>query len=221
MNDRRLREVWDSMSEDLDFLGLDLQAERYDVHGNAEKGGVLAAMRDAMHGWPKAQSYDRGGRRDTVWCDEHERELHRCHAERLDCAGAVITRPSDSTGDAAVLHDRASADRREHEADLLLIARAVRRMTDRSRRYRARSATEPERRNTSNDNDTGCDSCSRIEVVKGVRRWEPVFRNTVLSDSTPASLCSWCYGFTRDTGRLPDRNELEAHHRGERVKRPA
>lgn len=75
--------------------------------------------------------------------------------------------------------------------------------------------------------EPGCASCARIEGDHGGVRWEPTdVRFKVPTDvagvlDEPMFLCRWCYDAVERWGRLPSTNELERHHRGERVPWPS
>lgn len=82
---------------------------------------------------------------------------------------------------------------------------------------------EDERKDLAGQNEERCRSCERTEVAPGLRRAEPVHRRTdgggVYAEITP--LCWWCYRFVFDTERPPTVEEVEKHHRGEKVRRKA
>lgn len=82
-------------------------------------------------------------------------------------------------------------------------------------------ARENERR------EGGCESCARTRRPDGERRFEPIYSQlteaTTVGDRLDEAmlLCRWCYDRTSAWGRLPNVDELERHHRGERVPWPS
>lgn len=119
--------------------------------------------------------------------------------------------PSDRTGNAAIRPDRARTDRNRLESILESIASQSSELVYLLARYTPRPASDKERAQTLADNERSdsCASCRRLEVAKGVARWEPVFRG---------DLCRWCYDWRRETGDVPSVPTLQAHHRGVRVR---
>lgn len=83
---------------------------------------------------------------------------------------------------------------------------------DLSKRWCPRPPTVKERAETEGDNEPGCVSCARTEVVRGVRRWEPALWG---------DLCRWCYDWKRATGEAPSVELVRAHHDGKRIMRKA
>jgi hypothetical protein len=192
------------------------------------------ALREAAElAYPlRAASYDTEfvtGGRSVIWCWTHQREVHRCQRNDMECTGEPVT-VSDPTGEAAVTPGRVSLARQEIEQDLHAIHRVIERLVFNSayltrtpESHREARQREDERRDLAGENDARCRSCERTEVAPGVRRSEPVHRRTdgggVYAEITP--LCSWCYRFVFDTERTPTVEELEKHHRGEKVRRKA
>jgi hypothetical protein len=180
----------------------------------------------------RAASYDDvivTGGRSVIWCWTHQREVHRCRRADLDCGGEPIT-IGDPTGEAATTPGRVSLARSEIEADLHAIHGRIERLvfnaaylTRTPESHREARRREDERKDLAGENDARCRSCERTEVAPGVRRSEKVYRRTdgggVFAEPSPA--CSWCYRFIFDTERLPTVEELEKHHRGEKVHRKA
>jgi hypothetical protein len=78
-----------------------------------------------------------------------------------------------------------------------------------------------------NGREPCCANCARTRREDGQPRWEPI--DSRLKDATtvgdrlpePMALCVWCVDRTRAWGRLPTADELNRHHRGERVPWPA
>jgi len=83
--------------------------------------------------------------------------------------------------------------------------------------YLPRPASDRDRREVDASNDAGCVECARTHVADGVARWEPVH----VTATGKLSTCRWCYEWERSTGRKPTLGELEQHHSGRKVKRPA
>jgi hypothetical protein len=83
--------------------------------------------------------------------------------------------------------------------------------------YKVRPPTDKERRVTEGG-EVGCWSCARLPSphLEGENRWEPVYREVA-----GKPLCSWCFSWQRDTGGMPSVEDLERHHAGQRVRRPA
>jgi hypothetical protein len=75
--------------------------------------------------------------------------------------------------------------------------------------------------------EPGCDNCARTRREDGMPRWVPI--DSRLTDATtvngrlerPQLLCVWCVEKVRAWGRVPTVDELDRHHRGERVPWPA
>ncbi len=196
MNDRRLEQLLTDATELLDRC-LPVLRER------------LGAMTEAQNGWPPGRGFDGDGRGSTVtFCEVHEQERCECGA------GTTYAARSDRTGEAALRPDKAAEHRKRIEAALRSIGSQAEDVVRLMALYGPRSATDSERRATVADNErlAGCVSCRRTSVAAGVERWEPVFRD---------DLCRWCYDWRRSTGAVPVPVELERHHRGQRVSRPA
>ena len=75
--------------------------------------------------------------------------------------------------------------------------------------------------------EAGCESCMRTTNGRGLPRWEPVHPNlrgpTTVADRLPEAmrLCSWCWKRVAEWGRIPTVAEVEAHHRGEKLRWPS
>lgn len=170
---------------------------------------VVNRIREAMLGQPKAQHL--------------EADRTTGHTTVVDDQGMPMPAVSDPTGEAAIRPDKAAMHLREVDDKLRAAHAAVSRVVTLLALYTPRPATDGEQRSLELDNDPGCESCSRTESSRGVKRWEPVWKRGnpggVLRDT--AGLCAWCYTWTKDTGRLPSMDELALHHSGNIVKRPA
>lgn len=155
-------------------------------------GDRLVDITDAMNGWPS------GG------------------------DGASSSGITDSTGNSAIRPDRAKSDRASLESALVSIGRQASDIVYLLARYTPRPASDRERGETLSDNERsdGCSSCARLEVSKGVTRWEPASRSVTIGEAK-IPLCEWCRSWVRQVGDIPKVSELEAHHKGVRVRRPA
>lgn len=178
----------------------------------------LADMDAALNGHPRSGALDSvGGRGKTTFCEVHQRERCECGA------GTPFANLSDPTGEAGIRPDRAAQDRAKLEAALRSIGRQAEEVVRLLGKYQPRQATEKERLATlaHNEREDACASCARLEVAKGVARWEPASRSVRMLDGSRQPLCAWCRQWLAEVSRLPSVAELEAHHRGQRVKRPA
>jgi hypothetical protein len=181
-------------------------------------GDVLARIRDQQVSG--LVSGGGGGGRSVMWCWNHERPVDVCLRHDLHCAGESID-INDPIGEAATTPDRAAQDRKRIEA---LVARHLRDADELVRilwAYKVRPPTDKERRVTEGG-ETGCWSCARLPSphLDKEQRWEPVYREVDLGGERKP-LCSWCWSWRRDTGDLPSTEDLERHHAGQRVRRPA
>lgn len=183
----------------------------------------LAAMRSALAAWPRARSYGEGGPASRMWCWTHERDPARCVEAGLWCQGEPVPGPSDPTGEVAIAPDPAHRDRRQLDRHIANAARELHLAEQILDRSEARPASSADRLGT--PNKRGCASCARLPgPAEGTSRWEPIShpQTDVKGNlAVPMALCAWCYRWTLDTGRLPSRDELVAHHDGAYVKRPA
>lgn len=210
MNDRNIVRLADDAAE--------LMTRIANTLGTVTASGstVLTRMRDGFIGHPQAQRFNPPTRVALVpnpdqWPDGEnpDRDNHL---------------PSDPTGEAALRPDKA----KQHRDEVVRLLRSMQTNAERVQNilacYSPRPATDADRAKLEQQNDPGCQSCSRVEVRPGVPRWEPV--QGVPTDcagnlTVAMALCSWCKGFIKDTGRLPHLAELGQHHDGKRVKRSA
>jgi hypothetical protein len=165
----------------------------------------LANMHDARNGWPTGSRFD--GDRSTG------------HTTVVDEHGIPVPAVSDPTGEAAIAPDQAANDRAGVERAIKALYLEAERVLSLVKRYQPRRALPSERQSTA-ANDPGCWSCRRLKASDGERRWEPTHRRTDVNGK-PLDLCRWCYDWHRSHGVLPATAELERHHRGDRVRRPA
>lgn len=74
--------------------------------------------------------------------------------------------------------------------------------------------------------EPSCQNCARTRRPDGGPRWEPIDARRTEATTVggrlvePILLCRWCYDRVASWGRLPRLDELERHHRGERVPWP-
>lgn len=183
---------------------------------------------DAVGGQPGAQAFDaeRDGPGSVVVCTRHERDITDCQREDLvGCTGAPIPRRSDPTGSAGTSHDPASMDLRALHRHADTIRRQTEAIVHVMARYTPRPANDYERRLTAAQNDDpGCESCSRVpsQFCKDIPHYSPVERRVRLGTlGHPVGLCSWCRKWHGEHGALPPREVLEAHVRGEKIRRSA
>lgn len=184
----------------------------------------LERIRDSLAGQPRAASYDGAGRGGSrLWCWTHERDLHRCQRDGLDCTGEAIE-VTDPTGEAAIGHDPAAVDLRNLGRLAAQLRRDVEAVADIVARYQLRPPRPSEIEATANANAPHCESCCRIEIAKGVPWWvDPLTqeRTTVAGRfADPQWLCRWCYEHVVDRGCLPTADELEQRRSGKRVRCP-
>jgi hypothetical protein len=172
------------------------------IQPDANGRTFLDRIRAAMNGQPQAS---------------------RCDTDRVTASGI-----SDPTGNAAIRSDKA----RDDMVRLTAIFRRLRADTDQAvmiaNNWSARAASEHEKRRTQDENEPHCESCSRVEIAKGVSWWvEPhsngsgYYRTTVGDTLTEAMwLCQWCRDHTTTRGCLPSHDELEQHRDGKRIRCP-
>jgi hypothetical protein len=68
--------------------------------------------------------------------------------------------------------------------------------------------------------EPGCEHCRTIGKWSAVRQGAGATRCNG-NIETAMSLCAFCYRYCLDVGTLPTKKQLEDHHNGARVKRPA
>jgi hypothetical protein len=68
--------------------------------------------------------------------------------------------------------------------------------------------------------DPGCEHCRTIGKWSAVRQGAGATRCNGNIEAA-MSLCAFCYRYCLDVGTLPTKKQLEDHHNGARVKRPA
>lgn len=167
---------------------------------------VLPNIADARAGWPASSRFegDRGSGHTTV-TDEN---------------GMSIPAVSDPTGEAAVTPDPAAADHRQLARSVETIHSEARKLYGLMAKYQSRRALPSEKMATNANKKDGCSSCARLKHRDGEPRWEPTHRTTDVNGKH-LDLCLWCYKWFRSQGVLPSTAELDRHHQGHRVRRPA
>lgn len=138
----------------------------------------------------------------------------------LDDQGTPMPSISDPTGEAALRPDKA----RDAETQIARHLTAARRALDQAyaeaARWTLRDATAYDAGQTSGGED-GCESCARIRGPRTARWWNPLYRTTTLADGARIGLCRWCFDWSRRTGSLPPKDQLEAHRDGKRIRQAA
>jgi len=161
-------------------------------------GTVLDRIRDAHAGQPSAIRYD---------------------SDKITATGT-----SDPTASAALRPDTAARDLSELQTSLARARQNLERALAIVNTYTPRPPNALERQRMADANEPHCESCARIEVAKGIPRWEPPLtqeRSTVGDRLTePHWLCRWCYDHVTQTGAKPNTDELDQHHSGARVRCP-
>lgn len=186
-------ELLRSLKESRDDLSALIEAlERPDQRDGMT---VLQRMRESYNGWPSSSGFDA-----------------RTSPSATDADGELKPGHADPTGDAGIRQDRARDDRTSMDPDARGIHRFVHSLKDKIDRHTLRSANVIERDTTSKKADAGCTSCSRLKGHHGGPRWEPIYRGDT---------CRFCYEYRRATGNLPSKDDLQAHHDGKKIKRPA
>lgn len=157
---------------------------------------LIQRIRDAMNGQPKAANYD------TDRVSGHT--------------------SSDPTATAALTPDPAANDYRQLQHQMAQARRALEHAITILHTYTPRPPTEHERQRMATVNEPHCESCARVEVAKGIPRWELPFtqeKTTVTGLlAEPAWLCRWCWDHVSMTGCKPSTDELDQHHSGQRIR---
>ncbi|MCU1356399.1 MAG: hypothetical protein JWM89_1817 [Acidimicrobiales bacterium] len=97
-------------------------------------GPKVRMMRDAMAGQPQAARTTHDGR-EWPWCWIHEQTIDRCDEAGEVCDGEITGGPSDPTGNAGVVRDRAAQDHKDLTRLLELVVRAGNQALDIAVRY--------------------------------------------------------------------------------------
>ena len=194
-----------------------------DKHGDT----VLSRMVDSQNGHPKAACWDNGPKSDEPWCMVHERNVTDCHAADMVCFGVPLSGPSDPTGEAGIRSDTAAVDLKNLKKALHRMVNDASLIVNILAAYTPRPATEHERSRTADINDPHCESCSTIDIAKGVPWWvEPRTKErSTIDGRLPKAmwLCAWCTDHVRNTGTdesgiLPSKEEVEQHRAGVRIR---
>lgn len=201
MNDRELVRKSDDSADLLARIAVHFHT--IDVQGAT----VLERIRDGYQGQPRAASYTGPTKVAKVYDPATFTD-----GENPDRDGHL---PGDPTGEAAIRTDKANQDRRDIERAIVRIQKEALFVHRVLERYEPRAATDTDRARTEQENDPGCQSCSRIEGHNGPM-WAPVYRHGTVNGNLAEAmhLCSWCYTYARNKGRLPVPRELEQHRDG-------
>ena len=171
---------------------INTQLTRIDDDGHT----LIERIKDAMNGQPRAANYD---------------------TDRV--AGHTS---SDPTATAALTPDPAAIDLRQLQHQMTQARRVLEHAITILHTYTPRPPTEHERQRMATANEPHCESCARVEVAKGIPRWEPPLtqEKTTVTDllGEPAWLCRWCWEHVSMTGHKPSTDELEQHHSGQRIR---
>lgn len=180
---------------------------------------VLHVMRDNQAGQPKgAMVTDRDGG-PVPWCWLHEQDITACDADGYQCTGEIVTGPSDTTGQAAVVADRAARHHHELTHRMESIVRVARDIMGIEAGYPT-GVLEDEEVEPSPGQDL-CRAC-----WKDSRYAQHI---ELRADGSPyyRGLCRWCGQQRKIIGgdKLPATNHagdpptwmVEMHHRGQRI----
>lgn len=158
---------------------------------------------------------------------ERLRSAARAFSEEI-LEGVPMPALTDPTGEASTRRDPALAALERIRKRVRDAHRAIDDAVHEASKWQARGADGYERMTTSNS-DPGCKSCARLTVACGkdhrgrdvmTPRWEPVHHNVTIHDEKHP-VCQWCGRWVKDTGELPSRDVLQAHHEGRRITRRA
>lgn len=155
---------------------------------------VLQRNRESFNGWPRSSGFDRSPRRAT------------------DEDGEPLPDYSDSTADGAGQVDHAHQSRMAMEGGISASHQWTRAVMSEAERFMLRKPNVVQQQETDKKAEAGCTSCARLKGRHGGPRWEPVYRTL---------LCRWCWEWRRATGSMPSKEDLQAHHDGKKIKRPA
>jgi hypothetical protein len=168
---------------------------------------IMTMAREAMTGHPKAASLTRNGEQ-RPWCWVHGQTTKECEEEGDNCAGELLTGPSDPTGNAALISDRA---KRRHRDLTDRMSRLVHLVAD-AVAIAADFPVEPiEPATLTGPGEEWCRSCWKDDHY-----CEPITVDRH-GHAYYAGLCRWCGDFNAANGFEPPTWILEARHRGERI----
>ncbi len=138
-------------------------------------------------------------------------------SDRVSSSGSASKPPPGFGQD-----DRAQADRDEAHRRAKRIREDADWLVRCAQRWSPREPTPKDRELSSlnQKDDPPCEHCSTIGKWSAARQGASA--TTINGNLTePKACCAFCYAYCRDTGVLPTRKQLEDHHNGVRVKRPA
>lgn len=116
--------------------------------------------------------------------------------------------------------DRAQADRDEAHKRAKRIREDADWLVRLAQRWSPREPTPKDRTLSAvnQKDDPGCEHC------RSIGKWAAIYKPRTTCNGNlerEVACCAFCYRYTMDTGSLPTRKQLEDHHNGVRVKRPA
>lgn len=178
---------------------------------------LRSAIEDNLAGQPRAASFESDrttGHGGALFCWSHDRDAIECEralkrGDTLDgeCRVESVMRATDSTGEAAIIEDRARSDQRDLEA----IERQLIQLTDRLARIGDRylPSTLPDkagRAKLATPGEPGCWYCEQA------RTWSPPHTKTPTTVggnlTEPRLVCSGHYDLIRKhLGRAPTADE--------------
>lgn len=177
-------------------------------------GHALTRLQNARPALPSAQSFDGSGVRSSSKMSPVERNVFVEPKESgtdEEAARGPVWADDPSASDRVLVDTLLRRIRSDSDALLRLVGR-----------WMPREAS-PKDRQLSAINEREEPECSHCRTVgKWSRSRQGAAQTTVNGNlDEPQALCAFCYAFTRDTGALPSRKQLEDHHNGIRVKRSA
>lgn len=181
------------------------------VDGRSVIDRIFAAMSPL-----RGTDFDPESNGATPWCWRHQQPVTKCWSDDSLCSGEQIL-VNDPTGEAALTPDKASHD-------LAVLDQALRHIHSRVRicfmileQWAPRQAIDVEAALADIPDVPGCESCARIEVAKGRTKFSPPKSDKPTDVGgrlvKGRILCSACYKFTWNTGRLPTLAELRYYNK--------
>lgn len=174
---------------------------------------TIHAITDQLAGHPRATRTDgQPGRATTVYCETHEQDA--CPCGQSTSYPAIV----DPTGETAMHPDPAAHALNRLDKALATAHAAMTTLNVIITAHRPHAPSTEHLAALNGQGDPGCQSCARTG------RWSPphVEHSTCKGNlPTPMRLCTWCHHWTITVGHLPTRKQLEAHHNGRKIRRPA
>lgn len=215
--DRSRQRLADQAADDLARVAVELS--------RVEAGQMFGDRLRAAQAGPRAASWDTNG---------HARRRESDEGAVEDYGPPPVSDPTgEAVANAMAEHravDRAVALEREFDRTLRAVHAGAGRLIGILAAFPpAHPAGEADRLALARQNERpepGCTSCARLDVAKGVARWEPIDSRLVGPTSAGGRLaeemllCVWCHDKVRLWDRLPTVDELAAHHEGRRVHWP-